>query len=46
MTLIGRVTEPEEVTEAIVFLASPGARSMTGTVLPIERGLMESRAWP
>ena len=46
MTLIGRLTEPEEVTEAIVFLASPGARSITGTVLPIEGGLMETRAWP
>ena len=46
MTLIGRLTEPEEVTEAIVFLASRGARSITGTVLPIEGGLMETRAWP
>ena len=46
MTLIGRVTEPDEVTEAIVFLASPGARSITGAVLPIDGGLMETRAWP
>jgi NAD(P)-dependent dehydrogenase (short-subunit alcohol dehydrogenase family) len=46
MTLIGRVTEPEEVTAAIIFLASPGARSITGTALPIEGGLMERRAWP
>ena len=46
MTLIGRVTEPEEVTDAIIFLASPGARSITGTALPIEGGLMERRAWP
>jgi NAD(P)-dependent dehydrogenase (short-subunit alcohol dehydrogenase family) len=46
MTLIGRLTEPEEVTDAIVFLASPGARSITGTVLPIDGGLMEKRAWP
>jgi NAD(P)-dependent dehydrogenase (short-subunit alcohol dehydrogenase family) len=46
MTLIGRVTEPEEVTDAIVFLASPGARSITGAVLPIDGGLMEKRAWP
>ena len=46
MTLIGRLTEPEEVTEAIVFLASPGARSITGTVLPIDGGLTETRAWP
>jgi NAD(P)-dependent dehydrogenase (short-subunit alcohol dehydrogenase family) len=46
MTLIDRLTEPEEVTDAIVFLASPGARSITGTVLPIDGGLMEKRAWP
>lgn len=46
MTLIGRVTEPEEVTAAVVFLASPGARSITGTALPIDGGLMEKRAWP
>jgi len=46
MTLIGRLTEPEEVTDALVFLASPGARSITGAVLPIDGGLMEKRAWP
>ena len=46
MTLIGRLTEPEEVTAAVVFLASPGARSITGAVLPIDGGLMEKRAWP
>jgi NAD(P)-dependent dehydrogenase (short-subunit alcohol dehydrogenase family) len=46
MTMIGRVTEPEEVTDAIVFLASPGARTITGTALPIDGGMMEKRAWP
>ena len=46
MTLIGRLVEPEEVTEAVVFLASPGARAITATVLPIDGGLMEKRAWP
>jgi NAD(P)-dependent dehydrogenase (short-subunit alcohol dehydrogenase family) len=46
MSLIERLVEPEEVTEAIVFLASPGARMITGTVLPIDGGLMEKRAWP
>ena len=46
MTLIERLTEPEEVTAAVVFLASPGARSITGAVLPIDGGLMEKRAWP
>jgi NAD(P)-dependent dehydrogenase (short-subunit alcohol dehydrogenase family) len=46
MSLIERLAEPEEVTEAIVFLASPGARMITGTALPIDGGLMEKRAWP
>jgi len=46
MSMIERLVEPEEVTEAIVFLASPGARMITGTALPIDGGLMEKRAWP
>jgi NAD(P)-dependent dehydrogenase (short-subunit alcohol dehydrogenase family) len=46
MSLIERLVEPEEVTEAIVFLASPGARMITGSALPIDGGLMEKRAWP
>jgi NAD(P)-dependent dehydrogenase (short-subunit alcohol dehydrogenase family) len=46
MSLIERLVEPEEVTEAIVFLASPAARMITGTALPIDGGLMEKRAWP
>jgi 2-deoxy-D-gluconate 3-dehydrogenase len=46
MALIERLVEPEEVTEAVVFLASPGARMITGTALPIDGGLMEKRAWP
>jgi NAD(P)-dependent dehydrogenase (short-subunit alcohol dehydrogenase family) len=46
MSLIERLIEPEEITEAVVWLASPGARMVTGTALPIEGGLMEKRAWP
>jgi NAD(P)-dependent dehydrogenase (short-subunit alcohol dehydrogenase family) len=46
MSMIERLVEPEEVTEAIVFLASPAARMITGTALPIDGGLMEKRAWP
>jgi NAD(P)-dependent dehydrogenase (short-subunit alcohol dehydrogenase family) len=46
MSLIERLVEPEEVTEAILFLASPGARMITGAALPIDGGLMEKRAWP
>jgi NAD(P)-dependent dehydrogenase (short-subunit alcohol dehydrogenase family) len=46
MSLIERLVEPEEVTEAIVFLASPGARMITGAALPVDGGMMEKRAWP
>jgi NAD(P)-dependent dehydrogenase (short-subunit alcohol dehydrogenase family) len=46
MSLIERLVEPEEVTDAVVFLASPGARMITGSVLSIDGGLMEKRAWP
>jgi NAD(P)-dependent dehydrogenase (short-subunit alcohol dehydrogenase family) len=46
MSLIERLIEPEEVTEAVVWLASPGARMVTGTALPVDGGLMEKRAWP
>ena len=42
---LGQAAASEEVT-AIVFLASSGARMITGTALPIDGGLMEKRAWP
>ncbi|MFB6551112.1 SDR family NAD(P)-dependent oxidoreductase [Streptomyces sp. NPDC056405] len=37
--LIGRVIEPEEVAEAIVFLASDAASAITGTTLLVDGGL-------
>jgi (+)-trans-carveol dehydrogenase len=46
MNLVERLVEPEEVTDAVVWLASGGARMITGTVLPVDGGLMEKRAWP
>jgi (+)-trans-carveol dehydrogenase len=46
MNLIERLIEPEEVTDAVTWLASPGARMVTGTALPVDGGLMEKRAWP
>jgi NAD(P)-dependent dehydrogenase (short-subunit alcohol dehydrogenase family) len=44
--LIERLIEPTEVTDAVVWLASPGARMVTGVALPVDGGLLESRAWP
>jgi NAD(P)-dependent dehydrogenase (short-subunit alcohol dehydrogenase family) len=46
MSLIERLIEPEEVTEAVVWLASPSASAVTGVALPVDLGLMEKRAWP
>jgi NAD(P)-dependent dehydrogenase (short-subunit alcohol dehydrogenase family) len=46
MNLIERLIDPEEVTEAVVWLASPGTRAVTGVVLPVDLGLLEKRAWP
>ena len=46
MHLIERLIEPEEVTDAVAWLASPGARMVTGTALPVDGGLLQSRDWP
>ena len=36
---LGRVATPEDVSEAVVYLASPAADFITGTVLPVDGGL-------
>lgn len=37
---MGRWGQPDEVADAIVFLASPGARYMTGVTLPVDGGYL------
>ena len=41
---LGRRGQPADVAEAIVFLASDGARWITGTTLPIDGGVLAGRS--
>lgn len=36
---LGRYSEPEDIAAAVVFLASPAARQITGTILTVDGGL-------
>ncbi|WP_042385617.1 SDR family NAD(P)-dependent oxidoreductase [Streptacidiphilus melanogenes] len=40
---IGRLTRPEEVGEAIAYLATPASSAVTGTILPVDGGLNRLR---
>lgn len=39
-TPLGRIAEPEEVADAILFLASPAAAMITGAILPVDGGFL------
>ena len=40
---LGRNGQPTDVAEAILLLASPNASWITGTVLPVDGGVMAGR---
>jgi len=40
---MGRVGEPEDIADVIVFLASEGARYITGQVFVVDGGLLAGR---
>ncbi len=40
---LGRVGEPEDIADVILFLASPAARYMTGQVIAVDGGLLVGR---
>ncbi|PJJ62010.1 SDR family NAD(P)-dependent oxidoreductase [Compostimonas suwonensis] len=42
----GRLVAPQEVAEAVAYLASPGARSTNGVVLAVDGGMHSLRARP
>ena len=39
-TPMGRIAEPEEVADAILFLSSPAAAMITGVILPVDGGYL------
>ena len=39
-TPMGRLAEPEEIADAILFLASPAAAMITGSILPVDGGYL------
>ena len=39
-TPMGRLAEPEEIADSILFLASPAAAMITGTILPVDGGYL------
>ena len=43
---LGRVGEPEDIAAAVAFLASDDAAWITGTILPVEGGILSGPALP
>ena len=39
-TPLGRIAEPDEIASSILFLASPAAAMITGTILPVDGGYL------
>lgn len=44
-TALGRMIRADEIAAAVVFLASPLASAITGTVLPVDAGYMVASDW-
>ncbi|WP_239507839.1 SDR family oxidoreductase, partial [Serratia marcescens] len=44
-TALGHLVDPSDVGEAIGFLLSERARSITGVVLPVDAGTLTTQLW-
>jgi len=44
-TPLGRLIEPEEVAQAVLFLVSPAASAITGVNLPVDAGWLIGTSW-
>lgn len=42
---MGRVLEPAEIADVIVFLLSPAARAVTGVTIPVDGGFVAGLGW-
>lgn len=42
---LGRLVEPDEIAEGVVFLLSPHARAITGIALPVDGGWLVAPSW-
>lgn len=40
MVPLGRLGEPEDIAEAVLFLASPASNFITGTILDVNGGIL------
>jgi 3-oxoacyl-[acyl-carrier protein] reductase len=44
-TALGHMVDPRDIGHAVAFLLSEKARSITGTVLPVDAGTLVSHLW-
>ena len=44
-TPLGRLIEPEEIAQGVLFLASPAASAITGINLPVDGGWLTGTSW-